>query len=88
LFGSSNEMWAGLPLPLDLGLIGMPGCLLQVSIDVTIPLINQGGWASLPLSIPYDYRLLGAPFFVQAFVLEPNGTSVVSNPGLCLIGAK
>jgi len=90
LLGASNELWGGVPLPLELGVIGMPGCWLQVSIDISLPLPNHGGWTGLPLPIPYDYRLLGAPLFTQAFVLDPGATppAAVSNAGLLVIGAK
>ena len=90
LIGASNEQWSGVPLPLELGLIGLPGCWLQVSIDVSLPLPNYGGWTTLPLAIPYDYRLLGVPFFVQGLVIDPGGIppAIVSNAGLCLLGAK
>jgi len=90
LLGASNELWGGVPLPLELGLIGMPGCWLQVSIDVSLPLPNHGGWTGLPLAIPFDYRLLGAGIFAQAFVLDPGAVpaAATSNAGLLVIGAK
>jgi hypothetical protein len=43
LLGASNASWQGLPLPFDLGVIGMPGCLLHVGMDLTFPLSAPTG---------------------------------------------
>lgn len=76
--GISNTTWSGVPLPLDLGLVGMPGCDLLVSVEASIAAITTAvgpgqGAASATLSIPNNGALVGLSLYAQWFVANPPG---------------
>ncbi len=66
--GSSSTLG---PLPLDLTAVGMPGCFLRASLDLTDALFTFGQTASWSFNIPNQGGLLGLNFFHQAFVFSP-----------------
>src|SRR5678809_1178850 len=58
--GLSNTLSGGvIPLPLDLGLLGAPGCPLRVSLDVTETVVGVGTTASWNFGIPNQINLMG-----------------------------
>jgi PKD repeat protein len=59
------------PLPVDLGLIGMPGCPLRVSFEATLTMIGAGTSASLSFPIPSTAALVGTQLYTQALSLDP-----------------
>jgi hypothetical protein len=61
----------GLPLPIDLGIIGMPGCTLYTGIQRQYGLVISGGRAEWTIDLPWDASFLGYTFFQQAVVLAP-----------------
>ena len=69
--GTSNTTSTLGPLPANLGVIGMPNCLLRVSLDFTTGLVGGGTSASWLLAIPSSTGLLGLQLFQQAFVFDP-----------------
>lgn len=80
--GFSNQQWNGVPLPIDLGQYGMPGChwLIAAAITLWLPTAGLNGTrhhASYPLPIPPDIQLLGLDLYSQWLVIEPttNGLS-------------
>ncbi len=86
--GTSNRTWAGLPLPLDLGFLGMPGCLWSISIDAgyVVPrFFGQATWSTvLPLQP-------GTEFFLQALVADSTANAAgytVSNAARVIVGAR
>jgi hypothetical protein len=88
--GVSRTSLGGLPLPLDLGLVGMPGCLLLQSADLSFPLANLAGQARWSTAIPQQAALLGASFYNQALVLDRNANPIgfiVSNAAEGRIGS-
>lgn len=89
VLGASDATWNGLSLPLDLSLLGMPGCRLYLSLDVLIPFANSN--PIVPLTIPNDGSLLGANLFHQTAILDtpanPLGL-IWSNLGTATIGAR
>lgn len=78
--GFSATMWLGTPLPLDLGLVGMPGCHWHVAADVALAVATNGPTggrhrATHAIAVPSNPGLLGTQVFGQWLVLEhgPNG---------------
>jgi hypothetical protein len=69
--GASNSVSTLGPLPADLTPVGMPGCFLRVSLDLTDGLFTFGTTASWSLAIPNQSTLLGLRFYQQAFVFDP-----------------
>jgi hypothetical protein len=64
----------GNSLPIDLRLIGLPGCAQYVSLDATVPLASQGSTASWNIPIPNDPSLATLEFFLQTVVLDLSPT--------------
>jgi arylsulfatase A-like enzyme len=85
--GLSRTAINGTPLPFDLGVAGMPGCQLGVSIDYTI--VHGPDAVSGPLMIPNIPSLQNIEFYVQGVVGEP-GTNALNTiwtrPLRCIIG--
>jgi hypothetical protein len=88
-FGVSNTVDRGQLLPVDLSLIGMPGCTQQVSLDAVVGIAPSAGVASVKLVVPAVPLLLNAHFYVQAFVLDPTANSggmVTTNHMVATVG--
>jgi len=87
--GLSNTMSNGLPLPMDLGSVGMPGCLLLIDPQATEFVVGSGNTATWTWQIPSAEIWFGTPFYQQVFVLDaaanPLGLTV-SNAGLGQLG--
>lgn len=75
VMGQSNTSWLGVPLPLDLGVIGMPGCDLLVDPLEIIPLVNVSGTARWDVEIPYVANIVGADLYLQACVLDSSANA-------------
>ncbi|MGH7151224.1 MAG: hypothetical protein ACREIU_11015, partial [Planctomycetota bacterium] len=76
LLGFTNQAWWGIPLPLDLAFVGLPGCALLVSPDVPLGFTTSAfgpgnGRVVAPLSIPSQAALAGATFYAQWYVVDP-----------------
>jgi hypothetical protein len=59
------------PLPLDLTVLGMPGCSLRVSPDTTQLVVGSLATAGLVVPVPNRPALIGQVFYQQAFVPDP-----------------
>jgi alpha-tubulin suppressor-like RCC1 family protein len=59
-----------LPVPVDLGFLGMPGCSLAISVDAVLGLVGQGGKGKWQLPIPNQPALVGVHFYNQALVMD------------------
>lgn len=68
LLGVSDVDYGGTPLPLDLTLLGAPGCLLRTSIEAVQTVQNVFGNATWSIAIP---PVLGATFYVQTLPFDP-----------------
>lgn len=77
LVGLDTGSFLGVPLPLDLGAAGMPGCVLQV--DPIMPWITAlpvtNGTAQWWLPIPGIGELIGVRFVAQALVDAPGANA-------------
>ena len=69
--GLSNSISGLGPLPLDLGLIGAPGCPLRVSPDGTATVVGAGNTATWSFPIPNTATLSGLLLYNQMAVLDP-----------------
>jgi len=87
LLGASRTEYGPLPLPFDLGVLGMPGCMLAVSADILL-LHNIDGF-SPGLMVPNIPAFYQSEFYVQGMVLEPtaNALGLIWSRGLrCVVG--
>ena len=69
--GNSKTAWGSTPLPLDLAMIGMQGCVLYTNPLVTIALANTGQKAVWTVPISNDPSYLGITLYTQGGVLSP-----------------
>lgn len=86
---SSSITTTGLPLPLDLSIIGMVGCTQYVDALVLDVIQNVGTTATWTWAIPNTASLFGFPFYNQAFSLDPAANSfgfTASNAGRGVLG--
>jgi hypothetical protein len=69
--GLSNTLSGGvIPLPLDLGVLGAPGCPLRVSLDVTDTVVGAGTTGNWNFNIPNNPVLVGFQLYNQAASLD------------------
>ena len=75
--GFDQGTYQGIPLPLSLAVIGLPGCTLYHSNDLSFSVGVAAGAAQFtwPLTIPNDTTLLGKDVFVQGLHLEFPGSA-------------
>lgn len=89
--GFSRTDWLGQPLPLDAGLLGIPGCSLFVAADQIDVIGAGGGTGAMALFIPTDPYFLGVNFYQQGFSFEVPGFNpfggVLSNAARAVIGS-
>ncbi len=69
--GASNSSYLGLPLPLALDSIGVTGCSLYVSGDISVPFSTGTlGDASFNLQLPNSPALIATHLYTQALFLD------------------
>jgi hypothetical protein len=73
--GLSNTSSGGLPLPLDLAAIGMPGCNLLADPLVTEVAVGTGSSATWAFAIPNQPSLVGFVVYGQGFSLDPSANA-------------
>ncbi len=73
LVGTSNSLLAGsVPLPLALAPLGVPGCTLDVSLELIIAVVsNAGGTVAVPFPIPSNPAFAGVHVYFQGYVSDP-----------------
>ncbi len=76
-YGLSHTSWNGQPLPFALAALGAPGCAVLVSVDTTVTVPLAGGSGTTVWNVPALPALVGAPFFLQALVLDPQSASAL-----------
>ena len=81
-FGASTTNWNGVPLPLDLGFLGFPGCLLQHDLLAQVALATDAlGHAELSIVVPAAPGLVGTLIPTQWFVFGPGPVLQASQLG-------
>jgi hypothetical protein len=90
--GFGDQSHAGVSLPADLAVLGMPGCFLRVQPEATV-LLAAPATSLLPFTLPVPNRpsLLRQTFFQQALVLDPGanaGGATISNSMRGVIGSR
>ena len=88
--GLSGTQSGGLPLPLPLAAIGMPGCDLLVEALLVDAVAAAGTTVAWSLPLPAGSALLGLRFFQQGFVFDPAANAfgfVASNAAAATIGS-
>lgn len=87
--GLSNTVGTYSPLPLDLGLLGAPGCFARVRFDATAAVVGSSGAGDFTMSIPPDAIFLGFTFYTQALVFDAsaNGLGLIaSDAAVAVVG--
>ncbi len=87
-YGDSRSQIGGIPLPVELTPLGMPGCVLLQNYQSAIAVSSATGYGRE--WIVASPALLGREFFAQAVVGEPgaNPAGLIGSRGLrCVIGS-
>src|SRR5688572_17190066 len=71
LFGDSATSWHGVPLPLPLATIGMPGCNLSVGVGAGMSVGTGNGNPSYALPVPLSAALAAHPIYMQMMFEQP-----------------
>ena len=89
--GFSNTTYQGIPLPIDLGPIGMPNCSLHVAPEAFLLCTGTGTSCNASLAVPDSNALRGAAFYLQAVVPAPTvnpGGLVMSDAVVVTVGSR
>ncbi|MGE3173794.1 MAG: TolB family protein [Planctomycetota bacterium] len=72
VLGTSNQSWNAAPLPLPLDAVGMPGCTLFTSVDLSFFVFAAAvGTYDLTLPIPNDPAFRGVTLHAQTWLADP-----------------
>jgi len=86
--GFSRTDWLGLPLPFDLGIVGMTGCRVLASVDHVATMQVLGEYATWGMFLP---NLPGVTFHAQAMVFDQGANAagmVMSDAAEITIGRR
>ena len=91
VLGNSRTSWGGLPLPLDLNVIGAPKCMIYCNHSQVIgPIATSAtGSTSFNIGIADDCSLIGVHLYSQFIMLDPGANTLgltTSNAIDALIG--
>lgn len=90
IWAFDDSAWLSLPIPVDLALLGAPGCFVWTSSDAPVFLfLDAQGQASFAATVPNQPVLAGFRFFNQVAATSPLANPVgiaVTNAGTGLIG--
>jgi hypothetical protein len=73
---SKKTMSLTVPLPIDLTVIGMAGCMLYVDPLINTGLALIGGTAKVVYPIPLSTSLYGLALYHQAFLIDPTANQL------------
>ncbi len=85
-FSNTWEASAGYALPLDLGVVGWPGCDQLVSTEVMVAVPTLTGEADYALTWPMNAGLAGFTYYAQALVVYVPTGAAVSNALTGVVG--
>ncbi len=91
VLGPSKRNWGPLPLPFDLGPLGMKGCSLYTGAYQAFFLPNRGGRALWSQAVPGTPGLVGGKFYSQGLVFDPGANLLgltTTNGGEIQVGSK
>jgi hypothetical protein len=71
MIGTSWTQWAGVPLPLGLAGIGMPGCDIATAPDVILPFPTVSGTAAANFVVPNHSSLSAQWLYLQTLFAQP-----------------
>ena len=89
--GFSSTQWGALTLPAPLASIGMPGCAILSSGEVSLAGTAVGSRATLTLQLPVSSAHAGLVFYSQAFVIDPSANAlgvISSHAGVGMTGIR
>jgi hypothetical protein len=77
--GASRTKYLGFPLPLGLDFLGMKGCYLHTSFDVSFGFPVSNGAGSFSINVPNSPALLKSKAYLQsvAGLKTTNGVEIV-----------
>ena len=75
ILGVSNAAGPLGPLPLDLAFLGMPGCPLHVSPDITSTIFVGGNAGTYTLGFPATPANAGFQFYLQGLTIDPSANA-------------
>jgi hypothetical protein len=84
VLGFDDQSWNGVPLPLDLGSLGLPGCLARVA-PILSRLLPGGSGTVTFLPIAADPALIGSVLFVQAATVTGGALRGVTDTARCTV---
>jgi hypothetical protein len=92
IYGFSDTVWQGNPLPAPLAGFGMPGCEAFLSIDDPFFAFHTGGSLRFPYPLPNIPGFAGFVFYNQALVVDASiGNAlgaVMTNAGRARLGLR
>jgi PKD repeat protein len=74
--GTDNTTYSGIPLPLDLGIVGAPGCQLLNNALNTSTLVAVGATAQWSIAVPANPALACFKIYNQAAILDVAANSL------------
>lgn len=92
ILGSNDKLYAGAPLPLNLGFMGAPSCNLLTDLLLLLPMSSNSGTVSWSTPIPGNVSsLIGQEAYLQVYALDQSANKaglVVTNGAKIKIGAR
>jgi hypothetical protein len=93
IFGSSNQTWGAIPLPLSLAFLGAPACNLLVAFDLfAVPTATDTiGTGKVTLAIPNDVALVNVTWHNQYLVADSAANSwgySLTNGSTAIVGEQ
>lgn len=88
MLGFSDQSWNGVPLPLDLAVVGAPGCLLRQDGAITEAIVASGS-TQRSITLPNTPSIIGANLYSQFLVADAPANALgwtISNARKLVVG--